>query len=96
MADARYGELGVDEPADAAEGLSNFLWELGALGVVEEEAPGTAPRLRAFVPDGVAPSTLAARVGDYLASLRTPSSYAGSGGFTGAILAGGAAAEMIL
>jgi ribosomal protein L11 methyltransferase len=71
MADARYWELGVDAPADAAEGLSNFLWELGALGVVEEEAPGTAPRLRAFFPDGVAPSTLSARVGQYLESLRT-------------------------
>jgi ribosomal protein L11 methyltransferase len=70
MADARYWELGVDAPADAAEGLSNFLWELGALGVVEEETPGTPPRLRAFFSDGAAASTLAARVDEYLASLR--------------------------
>jgi hypothetical protein len=70
MADARYWELGVDAPADAAEGLSNFLWELGALGVVEEETPGTSPRLRAFFSDGAAASTLAARVDEYLASLR--------------------------
>ncbi len=47
---AAYWELAVAVPPDAAEPVTNFLWELGALGVVEEETPGAAPRLRAFFP----------------------------------------------
>ena len=33
-ASPRYWELTLTVPADAAEGLTNFLWETGALGVV--------------------------------------------------------------
>jgi ribosomal protein L11 methyltransferase len=50
MSSSRYWELRVEVPEDASEGLTNFLWELGALGVIEEEPPGRAPQLRAFFP----------------------------------------------
>ena len=42
-ASARYWELTLTVPSGAAEGLTNFLWESCALGVVEEERPGEAP-----------------------------------------------------
>jgi ribosomal protein L11 methyltransferase len=70
MSDVGYWELSVGVPADAAEGLSNFVWELGALGVVEEEIPGASPRLRAFFPGILTPEALASRVRDYVAALR--------------------------
>src|SRR5438445_392861 len=44
MSPSRYWELTVGVPADLSEGLTNLVWELGALGVVEEEPPGQAPR----------------------------------------------------
>src|SRR2546427_335139 len=50
MSSSRYWELTVEIPEEACEGLGNFAWELGALGVVEEELPGGRPRLRAFFP----------------------------------------------
>ena len=31
----RYWELTLTSPAEVAEALTNFLWETGALGVVE-------------------------------------------------------------
>ena len=43
-----FWQLTVPSSAEISDGLTNFLWEQGALGVVEEEAPGVAPRLRAF------------------------------------------------
>jgi len=46
----RYWELTVGVPADLSEGLTNLAWELGALGVVEEERPGSGATLRAFFP----------------------------------------------
>jgi ribosomal protein L11 methyltransferase len=70
MSSSRYWELTVDVPPDASEGLTNFVWELGALGVVEEEAPGQAPRLRAFFPKTLFASALEASVREYLHSLR--------------------------
>ena len=57
-------------PADLAEGLTNLAWELGALGVVEEERPGRGPRLRAFFPGTVFASALEASVREYLDGLR--------------------------
>lgn len=68
---AAYWALDVTPSAAAAEtleALANFLWEGGALGVVEE---GTAAgwRLRAFFPPDADPSALAARVRGYLAEL---------------------------
>src|SRR5439155_1074712 len=50
MSSSRYWELTVEVPEETSEGLTNLVWELGALGVVEEETPGRRPRLRAFFP----------------------------------------------
>jgi ribosomal protein L11 methyltransferase len=69
VAGARYWELTLTVPDGAAEGLTNFLWEAGALGVVEEERPGEPPQLRAFFPETTAPAPLAERVRAYSDSL---------------------------
>ena len=61
-ASPRYWELTLTVPVGAAEGLTNFLWENGALGVVEEERPGEPPELRAFFPETAVPAALAERV----------------------------------
>jgi ribosomal protein L11 methyltransferase len=66
---AAYVEIRVDAGEEATEALTNFLWELGAVGVVEETAGGPLARLRAFFP-AVASSALAPRVDTYLAGLR--------------------------
>lgn len=68
-ASARYWELILTVPAGASEGLTNFLWETGAIGVVEEERPGEAPELRAFFPETAAPALLAERVSAYAEGL---------------------------
>lgn len=65
----RYWELTVGVPEDASEGLTNFVWELGALGVVEEEPAGGAPRLRAFFAETADAAILSTRVDAYLAAL---------------------------
>jgi ribosomal protein L11 methyltransferase len=71
---ARYWELSLPlaAPVDAplAEGLTNFVWEVGAVGVVEEERAGETPRLRAFFAGTADPDLLAARVDGYLDALR--------------------------
>lgn len=67
---AGYWELDLDAPPDAAEGLANFLWESGALGVTEESAPGTAGRLRAFFPATADPSALERATREYMDGLR--------------------------
>ena len=67
---AGYWELAVPAPDEVAEALTNFLWELGALGVVEEEVAGGAPTLRAFFSTHSEASTLAARVRAYADGLR--------------------------
>jgi ribosomal protein L11 methyltransferase len=66
---SRWWELTVAASFDTSEALTNLLWELGALGVLEEETPETAPRLRAFFPDTVVPAELQARVAAYVADL---------------------------
>jgi ribosomal protein L11 methyltransferase len=66
-----FWELTVPTSAEASEGLTNFLWEEGALGVVEEETPPAPPRLRAFFPETVSSTRLVAAVRGYLDSLRT-------------------------
>ncbi len=58
MSSSHYWELTVGAPGDLAEGLTNLAWELGALGVVEEEEPGRGARLRAFFPETIAASAL--------------------------------------
>src|SRR5881296_3207011 len=70
MSSSRFWELTVGAPADLAEGLTNLAWELGALGVVEEERPGRGPQLRAFFPGTVLASALEASVREYLDGLR--------------------------
>jgi ribosomal protein L11 methyltransferase len=65
----RYWELTVGIPDDASEGLTNFVWELGALGVVEEEPVGAPPWLRAFFAETADTAVLATRVDAYLAAL---------------------------
>jgi ribosomal protein L11 methyltransferase len=56
--------LGTDAP-ETAEAVTNRLWELGAIGVVEETAD-RAVRLRAFLPPGSDAASRAAAVREYL------------------------------
>lgn len=69
MSSSRYWELSVDVPRDASEGLTNLVWELGALGVVEEEPVGRPSRLRAFFPKSVVARALEDQVREYLHGL---------------------------
>ncbi len=62
---AEYWELTVPATAETSEALTNFLWELGALGVIEEALETSTPRLRAFFSENVEPETLATRLRDY-------------------------------
>jgi len=62
-------QLTVPASADTSDGLTNFLWEHGALGVVEEESPGEPPRLRAFFPETASSTGLLQAVSTYRASL---------------------------
>jgi ribosomal protein L11 methyltransferase len=64
-----YWELALTVPPDVEEGLTNFLWELGALGVIEDETAGSPPRLRAFFAGDADPSLLDIRLQDYLTAL---------------------------
>ena len=59
--------LGADS-AETAEVVTNRLWELGAVGVVEEALPDGAA-LRAFFPPGTPAAALAADLRDYLTQL---------------------------
>jgi ribosomal protein L11 methyltransferase len=70
MSSSHYWELTVGAPGDLSEGLTNLAWELGALGVVEEEEPGRGARLRAFFPETIAASALEESVRRYLDGLR--------------------------
>ena len=68
---AAYWELTVTLGADAAEtseAVTNRLWELGAVGVVEEAAAGVAT-LRGFFPPGIDAGARAAAVREYLGEL---------------------------
>jgi len=67
---AAYWELAVPAPLEVAEALTNFLWDLGALGVVEEQVAGGAPMLRAFFPAQSEAALLADRVRTYADGLR--------------------------
>lgn len=64
-----FWELTILASPETSEGLANFIWELGALGVVEEEQDGAPPRLRGFFADTACTATLAAAVSNYCASL---------------------------
>jgi ribosomal protein L11 methyltransferase len=65
-----YVELTVDAGEEATEALTNFLWELGAVGVVEETTGSGPAHLRAFFPATADGETLTARVDIYLDGLR--------------------------
>ncbi|HKZ07623.1 MAG TPA: 50S ribosomal protein L11 methyltransferase [Methylomirabilota bacterium] len=65
-----FWELTVPTSPDTTEGLTNFLWEQGALGVVEEEAPSAPPRLRAFYAAPVSSARLLTAVNRYRQDLR--------------------------
>src|SRR5258706_15709168 len=65
-----FWQLTLPASPDCSDGLTNFLWEQGALGVVEEEAPGVPPRLRAFFAESMSSTRLLAAVQDYQTSLR--------------------------
>jgi ribosomal protein L11 methyltransferase len=66
-----FWQLTLPASADSEDALTNFLWELGALGVVEEEIPGVPPRLRAFFAESMSSTRQLAAVRDYQASLRS-------------------------
>lgn len=65
-----FWELTVPTTAETTEGLTNFLWEQGALGVVEEQTPPTPPRLRAFYAASASSTALLRAVETYRAGLR--------------------------
>jgi ribosomal protein L11 methyltransferase len=65
-----FWQLTVPTSPETSEGLTNFLWEQGALGVVEEEGPLSPPRLRAFFPDSAPSTELVASVREYAGGLR--------------------------
>jgi ribosomal protein L11 methyltransferase len=65
-----FWQLTVPTTTEISDALTNFLWEQGALGVVEEETPGRRPRLRAFFPESASSTGLLAAVHGYQASLR--------------------------
>ena len=65
-----YAELTVDVGEEATEALTNFLWEVGAVGVVEETVRDTPARLRAFFPATMDGEALLTRVDTYLGGLR--------------------------
>src|SRR5947207_237655 len=69
MSSSRYWELTVEVPEETSEGLTNLVWELGALGVVGEETPGRRPSLRAFFPKTLFARALEESVREYLAGL---------------------------
>jgi ribosomal protein L11 methyltransferase len=66
---AAYWELALALSDDIEEGLTNFLWEQGALGVVAEEQANQGPCLRAFFAGHVDRGRLEAGLAAYLAGL---------------------------
>jgi ribosomal protein L11 methyltransferase len=66
----RFWELRVPGTPETVEALTNLLWELGALGVIEEESPGGPPALRAFYPEAASSARLARTLTEYRAALQ--------------------------
>ena len=66
-----FWQLTVASSPESTDGLTNFLWEQGALGVVEEETPPDPARLRAFFPETASSTALMSAVRAYCASLRS-------------------------
>ena len=63
--------LSLPTSPETSEALTNFLWEQGALGVVEEESPPTPPWLRAYFADTASSTGLLRTLCAYQASLRS-------------------------
>jgi len=66
-----FWQVTLPTSPETADALTNFLWEQGALGVVEEEAPPTPAGLRAFFADTASSAGLARALSAYQASLRS-------------------------
>jgi ribosomal protein L11 methyltransferase len=66
-----FWQLTVATAPEISDALTNFLWEQGALGVVEEESPTEPARLRAFFPETFSSGGLLHAVSVYRASLRS-------------------------
>jgi len=64
-----FWQITVPTSPETSEGLTNFLWEQGALGVVEEEGPSFPARLRAFFADSASSTALVGSVREYSACL---------------------------
>lgn len=64
-----FWQVTVPATPETTDALTNFLWEQGALGVVEEEMPPDPARLRAFFPESTSSTALVRAVRDYCASL---------------------------
>ena len=65
-----FWQLSVPSSPDTSDGLTNFLWEQGALGVVEEQLEHAPGRLIAFFPEAASSTALVNAVSAYRASLR--------------------------
>jgi ribosomal protein L11 methyltransferase len=65
-----FWQLTLPTSTETSEGLTNFLWEQGALGVVEEEGAVSPARLRAFFPDSASSTDLLASARAYADGLR--------------------------
>src|SRR5215468_5441338 len=74
-----FWQLTVPSSPDTSEGLTNFLWELGALGVVEEEEVAAPPRLRAFFAGNASSATLLRSTEAYVADLEALGFRTGGG-----------------
>jgi ribosomal protein L11 methyltransferase len=74
-----FWQITVPTSSETSEGLTNFLWEQGALGVMEEESPVSAARLRAFFPDSASSTALVTSVREYAAGLSTLGFLTGPG-----------------
>ncbi len=64
-----FWQLTLSSSPETTDGLTNFLWEHGALGVVEEEVEPEPARLLAFFPETASSSALLNAVCAYRASL---------------------------
>jgi ribosomal protein L11 methyltransferase len=74
-----YWVLSVALDAEATDAVANFLWELGAAGLVEDG--GESPiRLRAFFPPDRHDADVVPRLDGYLADLRALAVPVGPGG----------------
>ena len=74
-----FWQLTVPSSPDTSEGLTNFLWELGALGVVEEEDAAAPLRLRAFFAGSASSAALVRSAEAYVAELEALGFRTGGG-----------------